>query len=156
MNRMHQPKQPVKGEKVYAIAHKFTKCRKNLSEDANAAFDGDFSQEEIIRQQPFLEASELEQPPEHRRLLQLKVPVHYRSRYLAGLDRRRDVLGNAVQRSPNLGQRQDRLPPVSLSGISSFISAAAATVASSAAVTAAISGGKGCYGSWTKRKHESP
>lgn len=55
---------------------RWNRRRKDLGEDADATLYGDLRQEEVIGQEPFLKPPELEQPPENRRFLELKEPLH--------------------------------------------------------------------------------
>ncbi len=85
---------------------------RDLSEDSNAALKADLGEEKIISQEPLLEPTELHQPPEQRRLLQLQKPGDHRARHTPRLDRRRQVIGQTLQRPPSLRQHHHHLLPV--------------------------------------------
>lgn len=108
------------------------KVERNLSEKTNAALHEDLKQEEIIRQQPFPEASKLQQPRKKPGLLQLKILFYNRPGDPAVLDRRRQVLGQALQFPAGLLQHHQSLRPVSPTGIVR-ISALVAVIPASAA-----------------------
>ena len=111
---------------------------RDLGEHANSAFHEDLSEEEIVSQQPLLERTELHQPPQHRRLLQLQKPRHHRAGDSPGLDRRRQVLGQILQRPPSLRQHHQSLLSVLVLRRRPLIASAATSAAAVSIVVVVV------------------
>lgn len=83
-----------------------------LSEDTNTTFHQNLRQEEIISKQPLLKPSEIHQPPKQRRFFQINKPRDNLSSNLSIPDRLRQIQWQAVQRTAEICQHEQRLVAV--------------------------------------------
>jgi hypothetical protein len=104
LNDKHMKKKCNKGIIEEFLSH--------LGENADAALHGDLGEEEVVGEEALLESAELQQPPEHGRLLQFREPPHDLPGHAARLHGRGEVCGQALELPPQLCQHEQRLLPV--------------------------------------------